>query len=205
MYIDGKAAIELFPSQGTLYYLVGIGANQMKNYKEAIDVLETGKDFIIDNNQLLIQLYSTLGEAYHNLKNYKNSDANFDKSLELEPNNILVLNNYSYYLSLRGEKLEQAKTMSKKTIEQEPNSAIYLDTYAWILFMNQEYEEAKKYMEVALNNGGNTQGVLVEHYGDILFRLNDIEGALKHWNMAKEMGDASNKIGEKIKKKIYIP
>ena len=205
MYIDGKAAIELFPSQGTLYYLVGIGANQMKNYKEAIDVLETGKDFIMDNNQLLVQLYSTLGEAYHNLKNYKNSDANFDKSLELEPNNILVLNNYSYYLSLRGEKLEQAKTMSKKTIEQEPNSAIYLDTYAWILFMNQEYEEAKKYMEVALNNGGNTQGVLVEHYGDILFRLNDIEGALKHWNMAKEMGDASNKIDEKIKKKIYIP
>ena len=205
MYTDGKAAIELFPNQGTLYYLTGIGANQMKNYKEAIDILETGKDFILDNNQLLVQLYSTLGEAYHNLKDYKNSDANFDNSLELEPDNILVLNNYSYYLSLRGEKLEQAKTMSKKTIEQEPNSAIYLDPYAWILFMNEEYEDAKKYMEVALNNGGNAQGVLVEHYGDILFHLNDIEGAMKHWKMAQKMGDASDKIDEKIKKKIYIP
>ena len=177
----------------------------MTNHKEAINVLETGKDFILDNNQLLVQLYSTLGEAYHNLKDYKNSDANFDNSLELEPDNILVLNNYSYYLSLRGEKLEQAKTMSKKTIEQEPNSAIYLDTYAWILFMNEEYEDAKKYMEVALNNGGNAQGVLVEHYGDILFHLNDIEGAMKHWKTAQKMGDASDKIDEKIKKKIYIP
>ena len=205
MYTDGMAAIDLFPNQGTLYYLAGIGAYQMKNYKGAIKVLETGKDFILDNNQLLVQLFSTLGDAYHSLEDHKNSDANFDKCLELEPDNIAVLNNYSYYLSLRGEKLELAKSMSKKTIEKEPTSAIYLDTYAWILFMNKEYEEAKKYMEVALNNGGNQQGVLVEHYGDILYRLNDIEGAMKHWKMAQEMGDASDKIDEKIKKKTYIP
>ncbi len=205
MYRDGKAAVDLFPNQGTLYYLAGVGANQLKDYQEAIEILETGKDFIIDNNDLLIQVYSTLGEAYHNLKDFNNSDANFDKCLEMDAENILVLNNYSYYLSLRGEKLEQAKRMSKKTIEQEPESAIYLDTYAWILFMNKEYAEAKKYMELALNNGGNKQGVLVEHYGDILFKLNDIEGALKHWNMARDMGDASEKIDEKIKTKMYIP
>ncbi len=205
MYQDGTAAIELFPNQGTLYYLAGIGANQIKNYPEAIRILNTGKDFIIDNNELLIQVYSTLGEAYNNTEEYKKSDASFDKCLKLDPNNILVLNNYSYYLSLRNEQLEKAKKMSKKTIEQEPESAIYLDTYAWILFMNKEYEEAKKYMELALNNGGNTQGVLVEHYGDILFKLGDTAGALKHWNMAKSLGDASDKIEEKIKTKTYIP
>lgn len=205
MYQDGKAAVELFPNQGTLYYLAGIGANQLKNYQEAIDILETGKDFILDNNELLIQVYSTLGEAYNNLEQYAQSDENFDKSLELDPNNILVLNNYSYYLSLRGEQLEKAKEMSKKTIEAEPESAIYLDTYAWILFMNKEYAEAKKYMELALNNGGNKQGVLVEHYGDILFKLGDTEGALKHWKMAKELGDASDKVDEKITTKTYIP
>ena len=51
----------------------------------------------------------------------------------------------------------------------------------------------------------NKEWLVVEHYGDILYRLNDIEGAMKHWKMAQEMGDASDKIDEKIKKKTYIP
>ena len=43
MYTDGMAAIDLFPNQGTLYYLAGIGAYQMKNYKGAIEVLRNWK------------------------------------------------------------------------------------------------------------------------------------------------------------------
>lgn len=204
MLEDGNQAVDLFPNQATIYYLTGIAANQLKDYDRAVELLSVGKDFVVDNQPLLIQFYSTLGEAHHSLKNYKESDEAFDYCLKLDPENILVLNNYSYYLSLRGVQLEKAKKMSRKTIDKQPDSPTYLDTYAWVLFKNKEYEEAKKWMGFALNNGGDSESILVEHYGDILYMLKDVEGALKYWKRAKELGKGTDLLDEKIETRKYV-
>ena len=45
-------------------------------------------------------------------KEYESSDSLFELSLKINPSNPTVLNNYSYYLSLRGVDLEKAKEMS---------------------------------------------------------------------------------------------
>ena len=54
---------------------------------------------------------------------------------------VLCINNYSYYLSLREEKLEYAESLSKKSIIAEPNNSTFLDTYAWILFKLKRFLE----------------------------------------------------------------
>ena len=59
-------------------------------------------------------MYSILGNSYNEIKEYENSDKSYEKSLEYLPENVMVLNNYAYYLSLRGENLEKAKTNVKK-------------------------------------------------------------------------------------------
>ena len=66
---------------------------------------------VFGNNELLAQFYSSLGDAYHSQKNHIMSDESYDKSLELSPLNTYVLNNYSYYLSLRKENLDKALEM----------------------------------------------------------------------------------------------
>ena len=71
--------------------------------------------------------------------------------MEYIPNNVQVLNNYAYYLSLREENLERAEEMSKKTIEMFPEEANYLDTYAWILYKMKKYEQAKSWMQKAID------------------------------------------------------
>ncbi|MEJ7658772.1 MAG: hypothetical protein WKG07_03665 [Hymenobacter sp.] len=50
------------------------------------------------------------------MKEYAKSDAAYDAALIADPANYGVLNNYSYYLSLRGEKLDKAKEMSGRTV-----------------------------------------------------------------------------------------
>ena len=45
--------------------------NYQNNYHEAIEVLETGMDFVFDNPVLERQFYSLLIEAYTNLNNVK--------------------------------------------------------------------------------------------------------------------------------------
>ena len=55
------------------------------------------------------------------------------KALQLNPQNLPVLNNYSYYLSLDKRDLDKAEMMSGITIKAEPMNPTYLDTYGWIL------------------------------------------------------------------------
>ena len=54
-----------------------------------------------ENIPLEVQFYSMMGEAYRNAKNNEMSDEMFQKALSLDSENLFVLNNYSYYLSLR--------------------------------------------------------------------------------------------------------
>ena len=198
-----KRAIDLFPNQPTVYLTYGIGLSQQSKNEDAIEYLKLGKDLVLDNPSLKNQFYSSLGDVHHASKNNQASDQNYDKALSIDPNNIIVLNNYSYYLSLRNEDLEKAKRMSAKSNNLAPNQSSFQDTYAWILFQLKEYEKADVWISKAINNSAKPGGVLLEHKGDILYHLGDVEGAIKYWKKAKIIGGASKQIDQKIKDKKY--
>ena len=109
-------ALELFPNQGVLYLMNGIAHNSLKNYNEAISILNEGELFTRTDTYVNVQLLSILADAHNNLEQYSESDEAFEKALKKDPNNPLILNNYSYFLSLRSENLDRAEEMSKKSI-----------------------------------------------------------------------------------------
>jgi len=132
------------------------------------------------------------------MQEYSYSDSIYEKVLSVDPDNILVLNNFSYYLSLRKEKLEKAKTMSYKCNKLEPNNGTYQDTYAWVLFCLGEYVEARLWVEKAIKNGSDTSFVVLEHYGDILFKLNLKQEAIVQWKKAFSINGKSQSLMKKI-------
>ncbi|HSH65259.1 MAG TPA: tetratricopeptide repeat protein, partial [Bacteroidia bacterium] len=200
---ESKEAIELFPNQALPYFFNGAANIQLRNFKDAVDVLEEGKNFAFDK-LLLAQFYANIGDAQNQLKNYSASDSSYTKALQIDPNNTYVLNNYAYYLSLRNVDLEKAEKMSKRTNDLEPNNNSYQDTYGWILYQMQKYDDAKIWIGKALENGGKNNGTLLEHYGDVLYQLGDQENAVKYWQDAKKTGGASELIDKKIaEKKLY--
>jgi len=201
---ESKEAIELFPNQPVPYLYNGDICIRLKKYKEAVEVLTEGKEFVINNKLILTRFYSLIGDAQNYLKNNEASDQAFDKALEVDPNNVTVLNNYAYYLSLRKVNLEKAESMSKRSNELEPNNNSYQDTYGWILFQSNKFDDAKVWVGKAIENGGRGNGTLLEHYGDVLFKLGEVENAVKYWMDAKKAGGASELIDKKIgDKKIY--
>jgi tetratricopeptide (TPR) repeat protein len=201
---DTEKAITLFPNMPDFFLYRGIALAQNKQYEDAVDVLEAGKGIVVDNDLMKAQFHANLGDIYHELLLHEKSDLAYDNCLLLNPKNAFVLNNYSYYLSLRKTKLELAESMSKKAIELEPNQASFLDTYGWILYQLKKYDEAKKYLDQALDFGGISSGTILEHYGDVLFQLNDVDGALEYWKKALELGDGSKLLQQKIiEKKLY--
>ena len=193
----------LFPEQPLPYLFNGIALFQLKKYPEALAAFETGRKFVVRNDKLLAEFYSNIGDTQHRLKNTAASDVAYTKSLSIQPDNALVLNNYAYYLSLRGEDLDKAHQMAQKALELQPDNASYLDTFAWILFQQKDFYQALIWIEKAIEKTEQVNGTLLEHYGDILFHLDRADEAVQQWQKAAAAGETSALIQKKINDKKY--
>jgi tetratricopeptide (TPR) repeat protein len=200
---DGEQALSFFPNQGWMNYFVGAAWLQKKEYKKAISYLKNTTSLEFQDKELLSLAFSQLGDCYHAMQDMKNSDSAYDRALSYNPDNKYTLNNYAYYLSLRGDQLEKSALMAKHANELEANNAAFEDTYAWILFKQKNYKEAKVWMEKALAHNKNKSATQTEHYGDILFYLGDPDAALQNWKKAKEYGGNSPALDRKINEKKY--
>ncbi|NQU35123.1 MAG: tetratricopeptide repeat protein [Bacteroidetes bacterium] len=201
---DSEECIDYFPNYPLPYFFAGVGNFQLRDFVKALAFLDAGKDFVVNNNTLLEQFYSTLGDTYNELKNYEASYSAYDKVLKLNPENSVVLNNYAYYLSLRDINLEKAKKMAGKSVEMDPYNSNNLDTYAWVLYKLKDYEGALEWIKKAYDNSGSSSGAVLEHYGDILYQLGKEIEALDYWNKAKEKSGFSDLLDKKIKnRKLY--
>ena len=102
-------ALTYFPVDPIFYYFNGLSNKWLKHNNEAISALEMGIEFVIDNEMLLLEFYSSLADLHHAMGNDNVSDSLYEKVLDIDSENVLVLNNYAYNLSVRKVKLEKAK------------------------------------------------------------------------------------------------
>lgn len=192
------AALKYYPMQPIFYWYAGVGSAIFKQTDEAIRYLEKGRKYCADR-LLQTSFDSYLGDLYYETGEMEKAFSAYDKVLAVEPDNALVLNNYAYYLSLKGEDLDKAVEMASHAIGLEPKNATYLDTYAWVLYKNGNYKEAEKQMKKAIDNAQNPDGLYFEHYGDILFKTGDTKKAIENWEKAKKAGGYSDKLEQKLK------
>ena len=152
--------------------------------------------------------YAQIADIYFKTEKKDSAFANYENSLAANPKNIMVMNNYAYYLSLEKAELKKAERMSAKTVELEPKNSTYLDTYAWILYQEGNYSLAKFYIERAIDNLTKDvdPGVVLEHYGDILWMSGrddkkDDAKALDMWQRSYDSGNKTEELKQKIKNK----
>lgn len=198
MLEDSKKAMELFPEQPTVYLFNGIANNQLKHYEGAVSALNTGASLTLGNPALSSQMLAGLGDALHELGRDAASDSAYRAALTHDPNSLYALNNFAYFLALRGEQLDKALEMSAKTIAKEPQNASYQDTYGWALFMAGRYDEAEKHLKMAMELSAGSSSEVLEHYGDALFKLNRTDEAVEYWQRAKNAGSTSETLDKKI-------
>lgn len=179
-------ALQLYPTQPVFYWFAGVSHAFNKQDEEAITFFEKGRKFVVDK-KLLVDFDSYLGDLYHAVGEVEKSFQAYDRVLNSDPDNTLVLNNYAYYLSLRLERLDQAKEMSLRAVELEPNNAIYLDTYAWVLYQKGEYQAAEAQMSKAIKLLKQPDKTYYQHYADILEKAGKTEKAKEYRNKAKEV------------------
>ena len=154
--VDNKAGIEdvcrrgmnCHPEELLFAYYLGI-VLQADRKDEALEAWQAGLRARTEetNPQVVSDIFTAMGDVYQFQKRTEESFAAYDSALVYVPENIGCMNNYAYFLSVKGEQLDKAEEMSYRTIKAEPDNKTYLDTYAWILYMKKEYAEARHYME----------------------------------------------------------
>lgn len=196
---------ELFPDSPEYYFYLGIAYYQQQKYQEALDTYYAGLKIIpAENPAFKSDFYGQIGDIYYQMKQMDQAYKAYDEALKYNDKNVVVLNNYSYFLSLEKKDLKKAERMSAQCVKLEPDNATYLDTYAWIFFVQGNYTLAKVYIESALAKDTTNSSELVNHYGDILYMSGDKEKALEQWKKAKEMGKESEILDRKIAEEKYI-
>ena len=212
-----RRGLNYHPEEIAYAYYLGMALAEQKKYTDATDILQQGlrvrTEFV--SPRLVSNVFGVLGDIYYQQQKETEAFAAYDSALVYMGDNIMCLNNYAYYLSLKEEQLDRAEEMSYRTIRQEPENITYLDTYAWILFKKGDYSHARSYMDKVVNPNKTDEelladerlmGNLIEHAGDIYANLGELETALRFWKLAKQKGDdtCTPLLKKKIKRKKYI-
>jgi len=199
-------AIDYTPEVLDFYYYKAIGLYQTNRHEEALDTYRKATAQITQesNTELVSDIFTAMGDLYQQTGRLEEAYLCYDSALVYNPSNLLVLNNYAYFLSEEGRQLDKAELMSYRTIKAEPQNATYLDTYAWILYKQQRYEEALGYMEQALAADSVPSDVLYEHAGDIHYRLGNVQRALDYWERALELQRKAEAVEERLEKKVKL-
>jgi len=80
-------ALEIYPSQPLLYLINGVALNEMNKPKEALESLETGLDYIIEDTKMEADFYNQLSKAHTLLNNTTKAKAFSDKAKQLQSPN----------------------------------------------------------------------------------------------------------------------
>lgn len=197
--------IKNIPEAPEFYFYNAMAYLQQDKLIEGRNSLEQGlKNAEFQNPIIESDFLGQIGDIYHMQNDDVKAFEFYDKALTVNPHNLHVLNNYSYYLSLEKRDLDRAERMSSITVKAEPTNPTFLDTYAWVLFEQEAYVLSKIYIEKAIEYGeDDTSAEVYEHYGDILFMSGEVEKAVEQWKKAKELGGQSKVLNKKIKKKKY--
>lgn len=196
---------EIFPEAMEFRFYLGIAYFQQQKYQQAIETYYAGIPLIPKENTALISdFYGQIGDAYFRINDRDKAFETYEEALKYNDKNIVVLNNYAYYLSLLKKDLTKAERMSALCIKMQPENATYIDTYAWIFFIQGNYLLAKMYIEQALSKDKTNNAELLDHYGDILYMSGEKEKAVEQWIKAKEAGKNNATLNRKIAEKTYF-
>jgi tetratricopeptide (TPR) repeat protein len=202
LYEATAKALKHFDDRYLFNFFHGLSASMLKKYDEAIlacnRTLECLKKEKEPDRDMELQTLVFLGEAHNGKKEYVKSDSAFDRALAIAPNNPMVLNNYSYYLSLREEKLDLAEKYIKRCIAVEPNSSTYLDTYGWVLYKLGRVDEAIIMVEKAMKNGGNDNPEIIDHLCELLTVAGRTDEAYHICRYSIELNNSKETVEQKM-------
>lgn len=196
LFKRGGEFAEKFNRSFLIKILYASGATGVGEFKIAMAELAKAKILAGNQKEFLMQVYAMEADIYYKEGDFQKAFATYEEALKVDPDDIMILNNYAYFLSEKEIELQKALQMSKRVIEKERTST-YLDTYAWILHKQGKNREALKIMnEVIVMD--NSDAELWEHLGFVQKSLRKCADAVVSFKKALDIDDSKNYLKDEI-------
>ena len=186
---------------------LGDALRQMERFDDAVDAYNTAlAQFDTEaNGQWFI--YYARGISHERLGKWDESEADFRKALELNPEQPQVLNYLGYSLVEKQVKLDEALNMIERAVSARPDSGYIVDSLGWVLFRLGRYEEAVSPMERATELMP-IDPIVNDHLGDVYWSVGRFLEAEFQWKRALsfvDFGDASQEADpDRIRRKLDV-
>ncbi|HNS42300.1 MAG TPA: tetratricopeptide repeat protein [Taishania sp.] len=202
LFEDSKQCLNYFPNLPIVYLLNGTSSIELNKPNEAIDVLTTGKAFVINNKGMEAEFMAQIGEANFMLKNIKEGKKWYEDAIKLDPSSNHLKNNYANRLAIAKIDFDLAFSLINQSISNSPTISQYYDTRGWIYFQQAKYSQALEDYLKAFELE-STNALYIEHLGDVYSKLNQKDKALQYWQKAVELGVEKDVLKKKIATGTY--
>jgi len=187
LLIKGEECSSRFNRSFIAKVLYANAAIELEKYSVATEELRKAEILAGDNLEMINQVLTMRADLYYRIKDYTKSFEIFEELLKTNNEDLIVLNNYAYFLAEQNLKLKEAEDMARRVIEKDPENTTFLDTYGWVLYKRGKLKEAAAVMETIIASTDKGDAEWYEHYGYILKEQKKCDKAIENWNLALKL------------------
>ncbi len=172
-----------------------------KEYKQAIEYYNQVMLKIDIASPFYSEILYRRGGSYERMGDYKNSDKDLLKSLEINPDDAYILNYLAYSWLERNYKIDTALKMLERAYEFKSNDPYIIDSIGWAYYLIKDYLKAEKFLKRAVELMPEDP-IVNDHYGDILWKLDRKIQARYFWKSVLYLEETEEKMKKIIEDKL---
>lgn len=201
---DANRALHYFPGSARLHLMKGGLLIDADSLDSALQSFRTSLA-LSDSTDLdmLSDLHCWIGDIYYQKEQKDSAFTNYREAIDLNPYNLMALNNCAYYLAEEGKNLDDALTYIERVMDRDEIEGSWIDTYAWVLFKRKDYAKAREQIDRLLEMTPEPEAELLEHAGDIYFMDGEPAKALEFWQRALKLSPDKELLKKKVRNKAY--
>jgi tetratricopeptide (TPR) repeat protein len=179
-----------------------------ERYAEAAESYSRALDLTPGDQPGDWRFYYVRGIAYERNKEWPKAEADFQKALELRPDQPQVLNYLGYSWVDQGINLDPALDMIERAVAAAPNDGYIIDSLGWAFYRLGRFDDAVEQLERAVLLRPNDPEIN-DHLGDAYWEAGRQLEAKFQWRIAAAVagdeGNVAERVVAKLEREIILP
>ncbi|MFT5486528.1 MAG: tetratricopeptide (TPR) repeat protein [Paracoccaceae bacterium] len=154
-----------------------------KRFEESIDAYDRAVDMLGDTEKRHWTILYSRGISLERSRQWSRAEQDFQRALELNPEQPYVLNYLGYSWVDQGINLDRARKMIERAVQLRPNDGYIVDSLGWVLYRLGDFKGAVTQLERAVELRSQDP-TINDHLGDAYWRVGRYNEARFQWQRA---------------------
>ena len=175
---------------------------KFKQYEQSIKFFSIVLSSIDIDSEVYADILYRRGGSYERIGNFKKSDKDLLRSLEISPEDPYVMNYLAYSWLERNYNVDEAIQMLERAYKQKKDDPYIIDSIGWGYYIIGDFINAEKYLKQAVQLMPDDP-IVNDHYGDVLWKLNRKLQAKYFWESVLNLETTEEEMKKNILGKLF--